>query len=618
MLYNDIEVIKMTIVPQPKKLNLKKGNFKFKSNEYIYVSTRNLFISVEKVKNLLKKHGIEIFISYYKGNKSSIIAEVNRNKVKEKSGYKLNVSSDKIQIYGNNNQGLHYGIMTLIQLMKNYGIELPSLEIHDWPEVENRGLLLDISRDKVPKLETLFKIVDMLSELKYNQLQLYTEHTFAYRDHEKVWKDYSPLTSEDIIRLDKYCRERFIELIPNQASFGHMEKWLIHEEYSYMAETFEFDTPWGEHFDKPFTLSPAVKESIGFLDSLYQELLPNFRSKFFNVNCDETFDLCLGKSKKLCEQYGKGKVYLDFVLKIYKLVKKYGKRMMMWGDIIKNYPELVSELPQDIVLLIWGYEKDHPFEKECALFKDCDFYVCPGTSSWNSIVGRVENAILNIQNAVENGLKFKAKGLLLTDWGDNGHWQHLPISYIGYIYGAALSWGYEENKELDVEKSLDVLAFGEKSLGRILYEIGNAYKELGIEFPNSTFFVLPLLYPEKINSSNQIINLLKLENLIKTKSLLEKNMNSLSELETLEFNKLEKEEIKNSIELALFVTDLMISVLKTKSKTLSELPNVVKQEYKYRFEKIIDDYKHIWLIRNRVGGLNESIKKLKKILNYFD
>jgi hypothetical protein len=128
---------------------------------------------------------------------------------------------------------------------------------------------------------------------------------------------------------------------------------------------------------------------------------------------------------------------------------------------------------------------------------------------------------------------------------------------------------------------------------------------------------LPLLYPEKINSSNQIVNSLKLENLIITKNLLEKNLNSLSELETLEFNKLEKEEIKNSIELALFVTDLMISVLKTKSKTLSELPNVVKQEYKYRFEKIVDDYKRIWLIRNREGGLNESVGKLKRILNFF-
>ncbi|MDK2886924.1 MAG: hexosaminidase [Thermosipho sp. (in: thermotogales)] len=608
----------MIIVPKPKILNIKKGKFRFNSKGYLFVSTKNLFTSAERLKKLLNKFGVEIVISYYRDKKSTIFAEVNRNKVRKKSGYKLIISPSFIKIYGNNNHGLHYGLMTLIQLIKNHGIELPSMEIYDWPDIENRGLLLDISRDKVPKLETIFKIVDMLSELKYNQLQFYTEHTFAYRDHEKVWKDYSPLTSEDIIRIDKYCKERFIELVPNQASFGHMEKWLSHEEYSYMAETYEFDTPWGTHFDKPFTLSPAVEDSIRFLDSLYKELLPNFRSKLFNVNCDETFDLCLGKSKKLCEKHGKGKVYLDFVLKIYKLVKKYGKRMMMWGDIIRNYPDLISELPEDVILLSWGYEKDHPFEKECKLFSPFDFYVCPGTSSWNSILGRVENSILNIQNAIENGLKFGAKGFLLTDWGDNGHWQHLPISYIGYVYGAAVSWGFKENKDIDIQSALDVLIFEEKSLGKILYEIGNAYKKTGIELPNSTFFVHPLLSPEIINISNKIVRKLKLENLLATKELLDNKLEFLRKLEKSNLNKLEKEEIKNSIELALFVTDLMISFLKTKSKSLSDLPKVIKQDFKYRFEKIVDDYKRLWLKRNRIGGLNESLKKLEKITKYFE
>ncbi len=195
--------------------------------------------------------------------------------------------------------------------------------IEDEPAFKNRGFMLDISRDRVPTISTLKSLIDILAELKYNQFQLYTEHTFAYTNHEIVWKDYSPLTSQDILELDNYCKERYIELVPNQNSFGHMEKWLTHEEYKYLAEAPNgFIKPWGGEKSGPFSLSPAVPESIKFVNSLFDELLPNFTSTKVNVGGDETFDLGLGRSKELCENLGKGRVYLNFLLDIYKIIKK--------------------------------------------------------------------------------------------------------------------------------------------------------------------------------------------------------------------------------------------------------------------------------------------------------
>ena len=42
-----------------------------------------------------------------------------------------------------------------------------------------QGYQLDVSRCKVPTMPTLFRMVDLLASLGYNQFQLYTEHTFA-------------------------------------------------------------------------------------------------------------------------------------------------------------------------------------------------------------------------------------------------------------------------------------------------------------------------------------------------------------------------------------------------------------------------------------------------------
>jgi len=168
---------------------------------------------------------------------------------------------------------------------------------------ENRGIMLDISRDKVPTMETLYNLVDMLLEFKINQFQLYTEHTFAYKNHKTVWENASPMTPEQIRELDIFCKKRFIELVPNQNSFSHIDRWLKHPEYNSLAEVPE----------TPHSLNPENPDSIKLLAELYAELLPNFSSKQFNVGCDETAQLGECGSSNAVSKLRKGRVYLNFL-----------------------------------------------------------------------------------------------------------------------------------------------------------------------------------------------------------------------------------------------------------------------------------------------------------------
>src|SRR5205814_5037841 len=188
-------------------------------------------------------------------------------------------------------------------------------------------------------------------------------------------------------------------------------------EYIELAECAEgFTFPWGLRHATGFTLNPLDERSIGLVRELYDELLPHFTSPLFNVGCDETFDLGLGKSKSECERRGKERVYLDFVLKIYEAVKRRGYTIQFWGDIILHKPELIPQLPKDIIALNWGYEANHPFEKETRAFADAGvpFFVCPGTSSWCSISGRTDNAIANLKSAAACGMANRAAGYLNT------------------------------------------------------------------------------------------------------------------------------------------------------------------------------------------------------------
>ena len=341
-----------------------------------------------------------------------------------------------------------------------------------------RSYMLDISRDKVPSMGTLKQLVEILEKFNYNQLQLYTEHTFAYSKHEAVWKDASPMTAQEIRELDLFCAMHGIDLVPNQNSFGHLERWLVKPEYNHLAELPHGGAPlpWGGFKKDPTTLCPTDPASLEFLAGLYDELLPNFESRLFNIGCDETFDLLgEGRSAAAVKEKGEGRVYLDFLLKVAELVRKRGKRPMFWGDVILRHPELVPELPKDLIALDWGYEGNHPFMDEAAKFAAAglDFYVCPGTSSWNSLAGRVENMRENMIAAERAGHLHGAKGFMVTDWGDGGHWQPLAASLPGLILGGNLAYSGASAAKMDLEDALNAVMG--VPLGGTLLRLGTLY-----------------------------------------------------------------------------------------------------------------------------------------------
>jgi hypothetical protein len=190
-----------------------------------------------------------------------------------------------------------------------------------------------------------------------------------------------------------------------------------------------------------WTISPANPESYEFLDSLFSEFLPLFSSDKFNVCCDETYDLGEGQTAQLCRRKGKGRVYLDHILRLRQMAAKYGKKIQFWGDIILGYPELIKEIPDDVTVLVWGYNYNEKVEK-LAHFKKAalPFYACPGTSSWVSLFPRLPEATENIRRMTAAAKKYGAAGILNTDWGDGGHYNFTELSWHGLLFGAEQSW----------------------------------------------------------------------------------------------------------------------------------------------------------------------------------
>ncbi len=351
--------------------------------------------------------------------------------------------------------------------------------------------MLDISRDKVPTMSSLASLIRRLASWRVNELQLYIEHAFAYRGHERVWRGASPMTAAQMRRLDRLCRDHGIELVPNQNSLGHMERWLRHADYAPLAECNRpYTTPWGETRTRPTTLNPIDPRSVRLVASLYEQLLPNFTSAKLNVGCDEPFELGQGRSQAACERRGAGRVYFDYLMKIRQIAARYGRRIQFWSDWIQHDPDMIDKLPRDVVPLVWGYEADHPFDAECRRIarRGLAYYVCPGTSSWCSFAGRTSNMIANLLGAAEAGIRHRAAGYLITDWGDFGHRQMSSVSDAAFLYGAAVSWCASSNRDINIADELNREVYHDRTgrLARAWLEAGRVHEASGVQIKNKT------------------------------------------------------------------------------------------------------------------------------------
>ncbi len=503
------------------------------------------------------------------------------------------------------------------------GFGVPAVEMEDEPNFPIRGAMLDVSRNRVPRMAYLERLVDRLAEWKINHLQLYVEHTYAYADHEEVWRDASPFTAREIRELDALCRERFIELTPNQNSFGHFHRWLVHDRYRPLAEVPEgFQHPFSID-PEPFSLCATDPRVPELLAGLYDELLPQFTSPRFNVGLDETFDLGRGRSAEACEDRGKPAVYLEFLRQVHGMVAGRGRQMLFWGDIILRYPELVDQVPDDAVALCWGYEANHPYVDQCDKLAASgrEFWVCPGTSSWHSFGGRLQNAVGNLALAAIAGSEAGAQGFLITDWGDHGHLQPPAIAELSLSIGAGFAWSVEtareeasrpeRNEEAWLDHAAGLVYDGDETLARTVVDLGAIDLDCGGPVLNGTalFYLLRFIDDDLTHRRFRRLSIAKLQ----------RTYNRLTEIRQPLAGAPNYTALDWTCRIMACCCRLGIARLAAgRGLRTDELAPRVRTALGADFRRIADDLPDVWLATSREGGLRESQDLLLRAASILD
>lgn len=548
-------------------------------------------------------------------------------------GYDLRVDDEGIQLAHADDAGRRYGEQTLARLRDADGTAR-AVHVRDWPDVPTRGFLLDVSRDRVPTRETLDRLVSLLATARYNHLQLSFEHAFAYRGHEAVWQSSSPITHDDLRWLDDRCTTEGIELVANQASFGHLARWLDHDQYRARAECPDGVDAAG--FRLPPSVLAPTDDNARFAVELVREQASLLRSGRVNIGCDETFELGRCASAGKAAEIGAIGVYLEHLDRIARPLLDDDCQLLVWGDVVASHPDRIADLPDgEVTYLVWGYDApgapvpsvspavgqvldelgirlDDPTEFDARIrpFLDAGvpFWLAPGTSSWNSLIGRLDNGRANLLDAARVAAAHAVPGVLVTDWGDGGHHQPPSASDPPLLYGGAVTWCVETNADLDLAAVVDREAVDDRTgtIGAVLETIGTVGSRTGVVARNlSPLFAA--LFPHQVNLTSGRPDLDAVTDVL---AVLDQARNDLGGAQPgTDDGDIVVEELDVAIGLATHGTRRLA--------VDAGAPALDPNEMHAHLAPLIERYRSAWLARSRPGGLDDSARHLERTLDRY-
>src|SRR5882762_792973 len=494
---------RVQVIPQPKKVELSGEAFQFRAGTKVVLadtrSEQDRFAADDFISDARETAGITLSIGKRRGSGAILIGSLDQRVISEalnrasvfvpaglnEEGYVLSAGPEGVVVAGASPAGVFYGMQTLKQLVRGEGRDayIPGVKITDWPSMRWRGVSDDISRGPVPTVDYIKKQLRTFAAFKLNMHSFYMEHVFKSSAHPLIGPEAGSLTPAEIRELVSYARRYHIELVPEQQTFGHLHRALTIEKYSHLAEK-----PYGD------VLSPQQEGSYKLIADWYRELNELFPGKFFHIGEDETFELGEGQSRDAVKAKGVGVVYFDHLQKVQALLKLYDRKLMFWGDIALNHPDLIDSIPKDLIVMNWAYGPRDSYMSRIEPFQKAGLqqFVCPGVQNWNQIFPNTDAAAINISNFVRDGQATNALGMMNTSWDDDGE-ALFESSWYGIMLGAAASW-QEGALDLEVfDRNFDWVLFrnpGDQFVN-VVHALGGVNKQLGISSSDSLFWQDP-------------------------------------------------------------------------------------------------------------------------------
>lgn len=446
MIQTTAQTNEINIIPAPQKLDFSEGKFEFSEKIFCSIesgielrgglSILETALAEKKIYLGVNPRGVNPMTIHFNLFEQTPREFSNLKEEIKNQSYLINIESEEIFVQSFTSVGAYYACITLAQMFEHAKSNfLPLLKIHDYPDLAQRGISDDISRGQVSTLANFKRIIEHLARYKMNLYIPYIEDVLEFEKYPSIGKNRGALTKVEVKEIIKFAGDHFIDVIPAFQTLGHYENILSQEEFLKYAE-----------FPGAASLCVSDDSVYVFLENLLKEVFELFPSKYFHIGADESYDVGLGRSKFLLEKNSLGEIHAAHYKKVYDICKKYGKEVLMYGDIILQHPELLSLVPKDVTIVDWHYRSDdnYPSIKKIHDF-GFNYFISPSVWNFLTTFPTNINALPNIQYIIREGIKHEAAGMINSNWGDYGAETFKELVLYGYAWSAQCSWNYDQS-----------------------------------------------------------------------------------------------------------------------------------------------------------------------------
>lgn len=357
----------LNIIPKPQSVVMQKGHYLLTSKTMIQADTNSFEANYLK-EAIQEQTGLDLKINpnHVKGS-FPLVLQLSPIEKADQGSYDLHITKDKISLTSFSNQGLFYGIQTLLQIIpfeRNHILTLPCVQIRDQPKLQWRGMHLDVSRHFFSK-EVVKKYIEALAMYKMNTFHWHLTDDQGWRIEIKkypkltevgAWRNGSMIghytdqtfdtiryggfyTQKEIQEIVAYAQQRHITIVPEIEMPGHAVAALAsYPEFSCTGSSLEVAKTWGVLED---VFCPK-EETFTFLENVLEEVMVLFPSTYIHIGGDESpktrWKVCPNCQKRIQQQGLKDEHELQsyFIQRIEKYVNSKGRKIIGWDEILEG------------------------------------------------------------------------------------------------------------------------------------------------------------------------------------------------------------------------------------------------------------------------------------------
>ncbi|MCL6505676.1 MAG: beta-N-acetylhexosaminidase [Bryobacteraceae bacterium] len=355
----------------------------------------------------------------------------------ERQGYRLRVRAEAVEVTGNADPGVFYGVQTLIQLLKRDGagrLRLPEGVIEDWPRLELRFLHWDTKHHQ-DRMETLKRYLDWAARFKVNMIGFELEDKFEYPTHPVIGAP-GAFTTAQLQEIVNYGLERFIQVVPQIQAPAHMAYVLKHPEFAELrADGNNYQSNWCD------------PRTYDLIFSLYDDVIRATQGvEYLFVSTDEVYYAGIDpRCGKPYNEENRSLAWVEFVRRAHEHLKKRGRKMLVWAEY-PLLPHHVKLLPPDIIDGVIGEEEYLEWENKSGM-RQLGYVSMQGAErlfpdhlslerAGRVSLGRLESAY----EYLARGRYWRGKpiGVFGAAWDDSG--LHNETFWLGW--SAVAQWGW--------------------------------------------------------------------------------------------------------------------------------------------------------------------------------